>query len=193
MMPTIRYCTLIVLLAGMVGVLVGCAGKGTRKTATETPAEKPAATLNDVNVTVKGGTVRFPDSGPRIWVLKAHTIRGNASGGAVTLEQVSCELRESERVMLAITADSAHTLVKGKTSHLTLQGHVHARRVANGQELWAERLQWQSDATELRGTGMRLRGLGVEHRADRGVVTTDLTQATFDGNVRTQTIGAQAP
>ena len=183
-LATIRCAALV--LIGMTGMLLiaGC-GKRTRTPRVPAPPRLESPTLGGSLSGTKSRIV-FPDHGPRIWVAEAEKVIASANPGTLRLERISCQLYQQGREVLRVRADAGQAVQQQAAVRVTLTGNVQAEEGRRGLRLTADGFEWSSQYDRISAVNVRWLGAGFTHRADRAVLTTDLSRATFTGKVKTQ-------
>jgi len=143
--------------------------------------------MSDGTVTVTDSRIEYPDSGPRIWVAEAGTIIASAEPGAVKMTKVSCRLYQRGMEVLRVSADGGDAIQQDGAVQVSLAGHVRAEDLRRELRLTADRFEWASQHDRVSAVNIHWIGLGFDHRADRGIFSTDLTRGDCRGHVKTKT------
>jgi len=179
-------CRIALALIGLAGVLLA-AGCGKRHVQTPAPPETsvPAESGPSAVKVTGGARIVIPENGPRVWVAEAETITASTEPGNMKLTKVSCQLYRNGQETLRVQADAGDAVQQGKTVHMTLTGNVRAVEPVRGLRLTADQFEWASQYDRVSAVNVHWIGLGFDHRADRGVFSTDLTRGDFSGHVKT--------
>ena len=185
-----RPYTSIALTMGMIILVVlgaGCAGgkRGAR------PAQRPAKVATPSaegasGVKISGKDYRFVyrAEGERAWALDAKSWRGDSTAKRLDMTGIDCRLYTKNRETLHAVAESGHVVQEGETLRVALSGKVSVVEAQRGLRLEADRFLWTSTDGAITAGNVHWRGLGFDHRADKGTFTTDLTRGKFSGHIR---------
>lgn len=103
---------------------------------------------------------------------------------------VACQLHENGVLALTVTANKATAeMIGNDTVHASISGNVKAHAAQRGLYLEADSFVWESEKNKVTAKNVHWVGQGFDMRADHGTFTTDLVEANFSGNVRTQYAG----
>ncbi len=175
--------------------IFGCMGKS------KTPAPKASGTVTPPTsatvippVIINGTdyTITFPSpgQGPSVWVASAKSLSANSETKKSEMLDVACQLHQNGVLAATVTADRATAEMIGTDSvHANISGHVRAKAEAEGLYLEADSFIWESEKNKVTAENVHWVGKGFDMRADHGTFTTDLVEANFSGNVRTEYAG----